>query len=140
VRDDDQRQRWAQRPGGLRPQHLVEADVLVKQLKGRVTSFVRAYVRGKLFGGAIQARQLRFRAGGGSDPPGPGANAAGLGVFRCRTRCGTVYGQTGNVFGYTTFIAASPNGNRSVTVQANMQLNPDPLLGVAQGSLAASAL
>jgi D-alanyl-D-alanine carboxypeptidase len=102
-----------------------------------LTRFVRAYVGGKLFGGATRARQLRFRPGGGSDPPGPGANAAGLGVFRYRTRCGTVYGHTGNFFGYTTFVAASPDGKRSVTVQATTQLNYDPLLSSHSGSLAA---
>ncbi len=102
-----------------------------------LTRFVRAYVGGRLFGGATRARQLSFRPGGGSDPPGPGANAAGLGVFRYRTRCGTVYGHTGNIFGYTTFVAASPNGKRSVTVQASTQLNYDPLLGTRVGSLAA---
>lgn len=102
-----------------------------------LTRFVRAYAGGRLFGGATRARQLGFRPGGGSDPPGPGANAAGLGLFRYRTRCGTVYGHTGNFLGYTTFVAASPNGNRSVTVQASTQLNHDPLLGVRVGSLAA---
>jgi D-alanyl-D-alanine carboxypeptidase len=102
-----------------------------------LTSFVRAFVGGKLFGGATRARQLSIRPGGGSDPPGPGANAAGLGVFRYRTRCGTVYGHTGNTPGYTTFIAASQNAKRSVTVLASTQLNYDPLLGARVGSQAA---
>src|SRR5262249_28723322 len=28
---------------------------------------------------------------GSSSPPGPGRNAAGIGIFRYRTKCGTVY-------------------------------------------------
>jgi D-alanyl-D-alanine carboxypeptidase len=38
--------------------------------------------------------------------------------------CGTVWGHTGNYPGYTQFMAASPNGNRSVTVSVNEQLSP----------------
>jgi len=60
---------------------------------------------------------------GESDPEGPGANDAGLAIFRYRTPCGTVYGHTGNFFGYTAFIAATRNGRRSVTIQASTQLS-----------------
>jgi D-alanyl-D-alanine carboxypeptidase len=60
---------------------------------------------------------------GESDPAGPGANDAGLAIFRYRTPCGTVYGHTGNFFGYTAFIAATRNGRRSVTIQASTQLS-----------------
>jgi D-alanyl-D-alanine carboxypeptidase len=84
-------------------------------------TFVRAYAGGKLFGGATRAAQLQF-VPGRSDPPGPGTNAAGLSIFRYRTHCGTVYGHTGNIFGYTTFIAATADGRRSATVQASTQL------------------
>jgi hypothetical protein len=59
-----------------------------------------------------------------SDPPGPGKNPAGLGIFRYQRRCGTVWGHTANFFGYTQFMAASPNGRRSVTVSVNEQLTP----------------
>ena len=62
--------------------------------------------------------------GGGSDPPGPGKNSAGLGVFRYETRCGTVWGHTGNTLGYTQFMAASSDGSRSATVSVNSQLTP----------------
>jgi D-alanyl-D-alanine carboxypeptidase len=85
--------------------------------------FIRGYVGGRLFGGATQRRQLRF-VKGSSDPPGPGSNAAGLGVFRDRTPCGTVYGHTGSFPGYTQFIAATLSGNRSITVSVNEQLLP----------------
>jgi D-alanyl-D-alanine carboxypeptidase len=86
--------------------------------------FIRGYVNGTLFGGPVQAAQLQFLAGGESGPPGPGANSAGLGIFRYETRCGTVFGHTGNMPGYTTFIAASPDGRRSVAFSVNTQLSP----------------
>ena len=84
--------------------------------------FIRAYTGGKLFGRNVQAQQLRF-VPGNSEPIGPGQNSAGLGIFRYHTRCGTVYGHTGNFFGYTQFAAATLDGRRSVTVSINEQLN-----------------
>ena len=63
--------------------------------------------------------------GGSSEPPGPGKNSTGLGVFRYQTRCGTVWGHTGNYPGYTQFLASSPDGRRSVTVSVNEQLSPE---------------
>jgi D-alanyl-D-alanine carboxypeptidase len=82
--------------------------------------FIRGYVSGRLFGRAVRSQQRRFVAGG-SEPTGPGKNSAGLALFRYRTRCGTVYGHTGNTFGFTQFAAASANGSRSVTVSINLQ-------------------
>ncbi len=84
--------------------------------------FIRGYIAAKLFSRAIQADQLRF-VPGESGPPGPGINLAGLAVFRYSTRCGTVYGHTGNIPGYTQFMAATLDGSRSVTVSVNEQLN-----------------
>ena len=86
--------------------------------------FIRGYVGGDLFGPKTLARQRSVVEGGMSDPPGPGKNSVGLGIFRYQTRCGTVWGHTGNFFGYTQFMAASPNGRRSVTVSVNEQLTP----------------
>ena len=40
-------------------------------------------------------------------------------MFRYRTRCGTVYGHTGNTAGYTQFIAATRDGSRSVSVSVS---------------------
>jgi D-alanyl-D-alanine carboxypeptidase len=48
-----------------------------------------------------------------------------LGIFRYRTRCGTVYGHTGNTAGFTQFVAATGNGLRSVVVSINAQITPD---------------
>lgn len=86
--------------------------------------FIRAYVGRELFGAATRAEQFDFIPGGSSEPPGPGRNAAGLAIFRYRTRCGTVFGHTGNTAGYTQFFAASRNGGRSVVVSINRQAVP----------------
>jgi D-alanyl-D-alanine carboxypeptidase len=89
-----------------------------------LNAFIRAYVGGKLFDERTQAKQRRVIEGGSSEPPGPGMNSAGLALFRYQTRCGTVWGHTGNTFGYTQFAAASADGRRSVTVSINAQHTP----------------
>ena len=61
---------------------------------------------------------------GSSSPPGPGKNAAGLGIFRYELGCGTVYGHTGSFPGYRLLVAASANGRRSVVFAANAQIVP----------------
>jgi D-alanyl-D-alanine carboxypeptidase len=86
-------------------------------------TFIRAYVRGAATSPPIRMAQFDFRPGS-SEPPGPGQNSAGLAIFRYQTRCGTVYGHTGNTPGYTQFIAASANGRRSVVVSVNSQITP----------------
>ena len=83
--------------------------------------FIRAYVNGRLFGSKLRAQQRRFGPGG-SEPTGPGRNNAGLALFRYRMPCGTVYGHTGNFFGYTQFAAANSDGTRSATVAINQQI------------------
>src|SRR5215212_4943016 len=85
--------------------------------------FIRGYVGGKLFDLQTRREQRQVIEGGSSDPPGPGKNSAGLGIFRYETRCGTVWGHTGNIGGYTQFMAASPDGKRSATVSINTQLS-----------------
>jgi len=90
-----------------------------------LNTFMRAYVSGRLFSRATHTRQFRFVAGG-SGPPGPGTNSAGLAVYRYATRCGTVYGHTGNFPGYTIFAASTSNGRRSVDVIVNTQLQDSP--------------
>jgi D-alanyl-D-alanine carboxypeptidase len=86
--------------------------------------FVRGYASGKTTNPATQAEQFRFRAGS-SEPPGPGTNSAGLAIFRYRTRCGVVFGHTGNTAGYTQFMASTRDGTRSTVVSINSQLTPD---------------
>ena len=86
--------------------------------------FMSGYVSGRLFGPSLR-REQRSWVDGGSEPTGPGVNSAGLGVFRYRLGCGTVYGHTGNFPGYTQFAASSSDGRRFATVSANTQLNQE---------------
>ncbi|HET6997457.1 MAG TPA: serine hydrolase domain-containing protein [Solirubrobacterales bacterium] len=86
--------------------------------------FVRGYVGARLFDRGTQRQQLQF-VKGHSEPPGPGTNSAGLGIFKYETQCGVVYGHTGNLPGYTQFTAASLDGRRSVTVSANARVVPE---------------
>ena len=87
------------------------------------TRFIRAYVSGRTIDPATRRAQFHF-VPGSSEPPGPGTNAAGLAIFRYTTRCGVVYGHTGNTAGYTQFAASNAAGSRSVTVSINSQLSP----------------
>jgi D-alanyl-D-alanine carboxypeptidase len=87
------------------------------------TRFIRAYVSGPTIDPATRRAQFHF-VPGSSEPPGPGTNAAGLAIFRYTTRCGVVYGHTGNTAGYTQFAASNLAGTRSVTVSVNSQLSP----------------
>lgn len=96
----------------------------IQSTPAELNRFTRAYLGRRLFDRATQRRQLRFVTGH-SEPPGPGGNSSGLGIFRYRTRCGTVYGHTGNFPGYTQFTAATRGGARSVTVSVNAQVVPD---------------
>ena len=76
----------------------------------------------------LQRRQLRFVEGGESSPPGPGANSAGLAVFRYRTECGAVFGHTGNFPRYVQFAAATRDGQRAVTTSLNIPAPSGELL------------
>ena len=94
-----------------------------------LNTFIRGYVGGRLFDSKTRAQQRRVIEGGSSVPPGPGNNSDGLALFRYETRCGTVWGHTGNTPGYTQFMAASGDGRRSVTVSVNSQHTPEPPVG-----------
>jgi D-alanyl-D-alanine carboxypeptidase len=87
------------------------------------TRFIRAYAGGRLFGDSVRSQQFQFVAGG-SEPRGPGQNSAGLALFRYDTKCGSVFGHTGNIDGYTQFSATTRSARKSVTVSANRQLAP----------------
>ena len=82
--------------------------------------FVRGYVGARLFGTEVRKQQRAFIPGG-SEPPGPGVNAAGLALYRYKTRCGTMYGHSGNTVGFTQYAAASSDGSRSMTISINLQ-------------------
>lgn len=86
--------------------------------------FIGAHAAGTLVRPPVHAAQFRFRPGG-SEPPGPGTNAAGLGIFRYDTRYGRVFGHTGNTPGYTQFAAGTRDGRRAVAVSATAQITPE---------------
>ena len=90
-------------------------------------AFIRADLAGRFFGRAQRAEQLRF-VRGSSSPPGPGTNSAGLAIFRYQTRCGTVYGHTGNFPGYVQWAAATADGRRSITSSLNIAAPTGSLL------------
>ncbi len=90
-------------------------------------AFIRADLAGRFFGRAQRAEQFRF-VRGSSSPPGPGTNSAGLAIFRYQTRCGTVYGHTGNFPGYVQWAAATADGRRSVTSSLNIAAPTGALL------------
>ncbi|MFC6594801.1 serine hydrolase domain-containing protein [Kitasatospora paranensis] len=87
-----------------------------------LSTFIGAYGGGRLVTAPTRRQQLAF-VPGASEPAGPGTNAAGLALFRYTTRCGVVYGHTGNTAGYTQFAAATPDGRGSVTVSVSEQIS-----------------
>ncbi len=93
-----------------------------------LNAFIRSYLGLKFFSRAEQRQQMRFVPGGESSPPGPGKNSAGLALFRYQTKCGTVYGHTGNFPGYVQWAAASADGTRAVTTSLNIPAPTGKLL------------
>jgi len=94
-----------------------------------LSRFVRRDAGGALVGGPTRAAQMTFRPGA-SSPPGPGVNSVGLGIFRYRTRCGTFYGHSGSILGYTQIIMATGDGRRSAVVSASTQAGGPVLAGL----------
>ncbi|MEU6988363.1 serine hydrolase domain-containing protein [Streptomyces sp. NPDC046324] len=87
-----------------------------------LNAFIRAWAGGHGFLSKETRHQQRtFIPGAASEPAGPGVNAGGLAIFRYTTRCGTVYGHTGNFPGYTQFAAGTADGKRSLTFSINTQ-------------------
>ncbi|UJA19783.1 beta-lactamase family protein [Thermoleophilia bacterium SCSIO 60948] len=89
--------------------------------------FMRNYAGGKMFSAGVREQQFAFKGNEGntSEPPGPGLNSAGLGVFRYESRCGTVFGHTGNFPGYTQFAATNRSGRKALSFSVNRQIAPD---------------
>ena len=93
-----------------------------------LNAFIRADLGLEFFDRAQQRQQMNWWAGGESSPPGPGKNSAGLALFRYQTKCGTVYGHTGNFPGYTQFAAATADGSRALTTTLNIPAPTGKLL------------
>jgi D-alanyl-D-alanine carboxypeptidase len=93
-----------------------------------LNAFIRSDLGLQFFDKAEQEQQMRWWPGGESSPPGPGKNSAGLALFRYQTKCGTVYGHTGNFPGYTQFAAATADGRAAVTTSLNIPAPTGKLL------------
>jgi D-alanyl-D-alanine carboxypeptidase len=93
-----------------------------------LNTFIRSYLGLKFFDRDQQIEQMQFVPGGESSPPGPGKNSAGLALFRYKTRCGTVYGHTGNFPGYVQWAAATVDGSRAITTSLNIPAPSGKLL------------
>jgi D-alanyl-D-alanine carboxypeptidase len=98
-----------------------------------LNAFIRADLGLKFFDRAEQKRQMNWYVGGESSPPGPGRNSAGLALFRYQTKCGTVFGHTGNFPGYVQFAAATANGRRALTTSLNIPAPTGKLLAKLRG-------
>ena len=98
-----------------------------------LNTFIRSYLGLRFFDRDQQIEQMRFVAGGESSPPGPGKNSAGLALFRYQSKCGTVYGHTGNFPGYVQWAAASADGSRAVTTSLNIPAPSGKLLAQLRG-------
>ncbi|MDJ0385964.1 serine hydrolase domain-containing protein [Streptomyces sp. G-G2] len=88
-------------------------------------AFIRGYGGPGLLSEKTRKEQLTFIPGGSSEPAGPGTNAVGLAIFQYTTRCGVLYGHTGNFPGYTQLAATTPDGTRSLTFSINTQTSKD---------------
>jgi D-alanyl-D-alanine carboxypeptidase len=104
------------------------ASGAVESTPENLNHFVRALLSKKLFNDRAREWQMRFVPGGNSSPAGPGKNSAGLALFKYETRCGTVYGHTGNFPGYVQFAAATRSGGRAVTTSLNIPAPSGKLL------------
>jgi D-alanyl-D-alanine carboxypeptidase len=93
-----------------------------------LNAFIRADLGLEYFDAAQQKQQMNWWVGGESSPPGPGKNSAGLALFRYQTKCGAVYGHTGNFPGYTQFAAATADGSRGITTTLNIPAPTGKLL------------
>ena len=93
-----------------------------------LNAFIRSYLGLEFFDREQQVQQMQFVPGGESSPPGPGKNSAGLALFRYKTKCGTVYGHTGNFPGYVQWAAATADGSRAVTTSLNIPAPSGKLL------------
>ncbi|GGK16323.1 serine hydrolase [Streptomyces camponoticapitis] len=75
--------------------------------------FLGALMSGKLLPSA-QMKQMRTTVA--EDPADPEGDRYGLGLMEVRTPCGTVWGHTGGLPGYSSEIYTDRTGRRSVTV------------------------
>ena len=66
-----------------------------------------------------QLREMMVTVPGAGDPPGPGVNNAGLGIFGWEIACGEIWGHTGSWPGFRTLGAGSEGGDSAVSMVVN---------------------
>ncbi len=78
---------------------------------------------GALLGGDLvpdeQLEDMMNTVPGAGDPPGPGTNNAGLGIFGWEISCGEIWGHSGSWPGFRTLGAASDDGDSAVAMVVN---------------------
>jgi D-alanyl-D-alanine carboxypeptidase len=76
-----------------------------------------------LLGGELvpeeQLREMMATVPGAGDPPGPGTNNAGLGIFQWEVSCGEIWGHTGSWPGFRTLGGASGDGDSALAMVVN---------------------
>jgi D-alanyl-D-alanine carboxypeptidase len=92
-------------------------DISPAWAAGGMTSTARDWQRfqSALFSGRLLPRE-QLRTMLATVPQGEGADRYGLGVMEISTPCGTVWGHTGGLPGYSSHVFADRTGTRSVTV------------------------
>lgn len=78
---------------------------------------------GALLGGDLvpeeQLLEMMATVPGEGDPPGPGINNAGLGIFGWEIACGEIWGHTGAWPGFRTLGGATNDGDSAVAIVVN---------------------
>jgi D-alanyl-D-alanine carboxypeptidase len=89
---------------------------------GDLNRFTRALLSGRL----LRPAELDAMKHGVAVPPNPmGVTRYGLGLVTTRLRCGTVlYGNTGGLAGYTTWMLSTADGTRRIAVASNTDETP----------------
>ena len=99
-----------------------------------LSTFMRGYVSGRLFGTAARREQRRFVPGSPSACPAPAPIRPGSRSSVTSRSCGTVYGHTGNFPGYVHWAAATVDNKRSVTTSLNIAAPTGALLKQLRGA------
>jgi D-alanyl-D-alanine carboxypeptidase len=81
---------------------------------------LRARMAGRLFPDALVSQSIDDLVRGDGIPRGPGKSRFGLGIVAYRLPCGMMYGYTGRIPGWRTFVVANRQGNRSASVIVNV--------------------
>ncbi|MFJ7243343.1 serine hydrolase domain-containing protein [Kitasatospora sp. NPDC098652] len=89
-----------------------------------LTAFLRALLGGRLLRPAELAAMEQTTAHGGGQ-------AYGLGLQRVDTPCGTFWGHSGGIPGYTTMMLGSPDGTRQFAADTTIYDVPDEVAGRA---------